>query len=483
MKFQQYLWAATLSTLVLCRTSGATLYVSLNCTNPVPPYADWSTAATNIQDAVDASTNGDLILVTNGVYQTGSRLSSDGATNRVFVFDAVTLQSVNGQTATLIDGADMLRCVYLTNGAILSGFTVTNGNAGRFQGGGIYCAPVVNIYGEVFNSTALIKNCLVVSNQSSYGGGAMYGSISNCILSCNISTGSGGGAGWAVLNNCILSNNSAAADGGGADESALANCVVFGNSARGGSGGGVSHYAVNNCLIVSNSCSGPGGGAAGGPVANCIVYYNSGLSDLASGVTVTNCCAPVVPPNRYNITNEPLFVNLAGGDFHLQSNSLCINSGNNAYASTATDLDGNARIVGGTVDIGAYEYQKPVSQISYAWLQQYGLPINTNTDTADPDGDGMNNYQEWIAGTNPTNALSVLAMLPPVPSTNPPGLVVGWESVNNRRYFLQSSTNLTVQPAFSAVQSFIIGQTGTTTYTDTSATNNGSYFYRVGVQQ
>ena len=180
-----------------------------------------------------------------------------------------------------------------------------------------------------------------------------------------------------------------------------------------------------------------------------------------------------------NITNAPRFVDYAGGNLRFQSNSPCINAGNNAYAPGPMDLDGLPRIVSGSVDIGAYEFQGPGSVISYAWLQHYGLPIDGSADFADPDRDGLNNWQEWRCGTCPTNALSALRLLLASPAgTN---VTVSWQSVAGVNYFLERSTNLSASPPFTLLATNLVGQTNTTSLTDTNTAQLSPLFYRVGV--
>ena len=516
MKLCLHQLATIFFVLMAANLSATVLYVDLNSTNPMPPYTNWITAATNIQDAVGGASPGDQVLVTDGVYRTGGHFLH-GVTNRVAINEAILVQSLNGPSLTAIEGyqvpgttygTNAVRCAYLTNGALLAGFTLTNGAPQSLDnGGGVYCE----------SPTAIVSNCVLIGNSvNGSGGGAWSGTFNNCIFAAN-SAFDGGGASGSTLNNCVLTNNAAVnfmSAGGGAHNCLLNNCVLGNNSAwyasggaeacmlnyctltnnSGGSvGGGASRSTLNNCILKNNSVDDEGGGAMGSTlnncilsdnfsweegggaaecilnnctivqnstgadcstVNNCIVYYNQGGDGYSS--TWNYCCTGTLPANgSCNFTNEPLFMDLAGGDVHLQFGSPCINAGNNSFITNSTDLGGNPRIKGGTVDIGAYEFQTPTSVISYAWLQQYGLPTDGSADFTDTDNDGMNNWQEWIAGTDPTNGLSVLQML--APSNSLSGITVSWQSVTGRMYYLDAGVDLLQLPALSALQSNIVG--------------------------
>jgi hypothetical protein len=408
------------------------------------------------------------VLVTNGIYTTGGRLGHGvGLTNRVVLDKPITLQSVGGPLVTVIQGSRdpgiiygpaAVRCVYMTNGATLIGFTLTNGHTlgssavdpkNTQNGGGVFCEW----------TTCLVSNCVLVGNAAyTWGGGAESGTFNNCSFIRN-SAQSGGGSDFANLNNCLLVSNSVSSQGGGAVRGTLNNCTIVGNSAN--TGGGV--Y-----------------GDTDGIINNSILYYNSAVTgpNYYLGSAYNNCCT-IPSPGSNSISNAPQFLDQAGGNFRLQPNSRCINAGYNTYA-VGTDLDFNARIAGGTVDIGAFEFATRTTGSFAAWLQLYHLPTTGSADFLDTDGDGLNNCQEWLAGTVPTNALSVLKMS--AVTNDNTGTTVTWQSVPGRPYVVQRSAVLAPHVAFFSIQSNIIAVGTNTSYKDTSVSNSSSYFYRVGVQ-
>jgi hypothetical protein len=126
-------------------------YVKTNGT-PVPPYHTWATAATNLNDAINAVIPGGVVWVTNGTY--------DG---EVVIRKSCTVKSVNGQAVTIIDGRGTSRCVKMDGVvySVLDGFTLTNGVSpngevlGDKAGGGV-----------LLREYAVVQNCLITGNRA-----------------------------------------------------------------------------------------------------------------------------------------------------------------------------------------------------------------------------------------------------------------------------------------------------------------------------
>ena len=273
--------------------SATTYYVNAGNSAPVSPYTSWLTAATNIQDAVAQTANGDTVLVTNGVYAFGGVTAMGGVlTNRIAISNAVTVESVNGPWATAIVGEGMtngnqaIRCAWLTNGASLVGFTLTGGATAlgapvnSESGGAVWCA----------SSNAYVQNCVIVSNTAGeYGAGVYQGTLTSCLIRGN--------------------GNSSSPQGG----------AVYG-------------AVLNNCTIVSNNVYGV---VLPPAMTNCIIYFNYLQNDNVSGTASSHCCTTPALAGTGNFTSAPL---LFADGVHLANNSPCIGAG--IYIGGGTDIFG-----------------------------------------------------------------------------------------------------------------------------------------------
>ncbi|NCC50614.1 MAG: choice-of-anchor D domain-containing protein [Spartobacteria bacterium] len=462
------------SATVTVRVWNAAYYVATNGSDAADGLS-WATARQTLQAAVDAcNAPGGTIWASNGVYDAGGR-AMYGLSNRVLVTRPVILRSVNGPAVTTIVGArdpdstnsfgfgsNAVRCVALQQGATLSGFTVAggrtraesedelySGSALIFQiaGGGVWCD----------SHAELVTNCVITNCVAKdLGGGAWRGRITHATLRDNECAMYGGGSYDSYLSNCRIESNRSVYGGGGIFNGEAVNSLFVGNSSL-GEGAAADNTHLKSCTVVHNSS-----GIRQGSAVNCILYDNAGGNwGSAISANYRHTCTTPLPDGAGCFTNAPML----SSDYSLTAASACVNAGTNeGWMASATDFAGNPRIQNAAVDIGACES---------AW---WGM-------LTDVDGDSYTDWTEvHVAGTDPTNASSFLHLSAfSIPPSGASGLVVRWASVAGKLYNVDRATNLPAPPSFSNILSGVIGLPDSTAVTDTTATTEGPYFYRVGI--
>ena len=113
--------------------------------------------------------------------------------------------------------------------------------------------------------------------------------------------------------------------------------------------------------------------------------------------------------------------------------------------------------------------------IADAWEQQYFGNLD-RTGTGDFDGDGMIDFNEFLAGTDPTSAASSLKIVPPPLLSG--GVTIRWESISGKVYRLQYKDDLSAATWWD-VSGNITASGNISSKTDTNAPILGRRYYRV----
>jgi len=290
-----------------------------------------------IQEGIDASEDGDEIIVSPGAY-----VENINFLGKAIILGSLfyTTQDTSYISQTIIDGNQDGSVVIFENEedstSLLIGFTITNGLAGGWgsYGGGITCnsssPSLVNVTitgnsadwgGGILcfpSSSPSLENVTIRDNSAESGGAGIYcyfssPSLENVTIRDNSAGYVGGGiycySSSPSLANVTIMNNSSESNGGGIycvsySSPSLVNVTITGNSA-GHSGGGiycfdVSSPIIENVMITGNSAEDDGGGIyceySSPSLVNVTITGNS--ADNGGGIY----CFWVSSPSLENVT-------------------------------------------------------------------------------------------------------------------------------------------------------------------------------------
>ena len=331
-------------------------------------FQDLQSAITKVQNTAVCQINTCQIWVAQGSYSLddGYSFHINGGREAIyggFAGNETLLAQRNWKvyTTTLVGNHSSVVYAYGFVG-LLDGFTITGGETPatgpNARGGGIYAEC---------GAPGLFNLNIVGNSAGTYGGGVYVFSI-----------GCSNPGYYANLLNVVLSGNTADKGGGIAllgSNPNLANVVISGNIAIQGNG----IYDYHSSPILTNvSLSGNSihNNLQSSPIIqNSVLWGPSNAITNEEGTSIPSItyslvkgCKPGGAWNSFCGTDgghnladvDPKFVSEALPDLHLQPTSPAIDQGNNALIPgylTPTDLDGNPRVVGAAVDLGAYEFQ------------------------------------------------------------------------------------------------------------------------------
>jgi Right handed beta helix region/Bacterial TSP3 repeat len=387
------------------------IYVDHNAT-PGGDGSSWGSAYDSLQNALSENDGCYQFWVAEGSYLPGSsktdtfHLKPGFAVYGGFKGDETSLAQRNWQIHNTvisgdINGDDVEQdnvidnayvVVYGSDNSILDGVTISGGNS---YGQGTFAA------GGMINDTESprVLNCIFKSNLGWNGGAVFNYDSSPLFINCIFAKNSAGQYGGAIYNwdanptitNCTFADNTAVLSGGGIGDwnspSRISNSILWNNSAPQGSqfddsGDGASEYSY--CLIEGG--------------------YVNGTEILDA---------------------DPLF----NADYHLQSNSPCIDAGDPLSTVPdypAIDIDDESRALDGRYDIGADEFfdidgDNIADYWEIKWFEDLSTDSSSNSDNdtlsdfdefqngtnpfeEDSDGDGFNDDVEVLLGSEPNNA-------------------------------------------------------------------------------
>lgn len=183
-----------------------------------------------------------------------------------------------------------------------------------------------------------------------------------------------------------------------------------------------------------------------------------------SGAPLSNDALPMVEPavavDRATVTlnGQPVSLAAAPGSFVLSPDRRGrVERVDLVFAGSLADSDGD-----GLPDV---------------WEEQYFPGGNAHPD-ADPDGDGLTNLEEYLAGTDPTDPNSLFAIVSV--ARGPAGFTVRWSSAGGRHYRVLRAAELGADGAgFAVVGSGLEATPPWNSYLDVTANPAGTYFYRI----